>query len=54
MTHAERVDLYVKIIKAKLSMPLTDFKVAYLRNAAPGQKEMDALNDALIKLGWQR
>lgn len=54
MTHAERVQLYVKIINAKLTLPLTEFKVNYMRNAAPTPHELAALNDALAQLGWQR
>ena len=54
-THEERVELYVKIITLKLGAAgLTDFNVAYMRNAAPSKVEADALNDALLKLGWQR
>lgn len=52
MTHQERVDLYVKIIEAKVKLPLTQFKVDYMRNASPGEKEMLALNEALGRLGW--
>lgn len=54
MTHEERVELYVKIIKNGLSLPLTEFKVNYMRNAAPSPPELAALNDALAQLGWQR
>ena len=39
MTHKERVELYVKIIKTKLKLPLTEFKVNYMRNAAPTPRE---------------
>lgn len=54
MTHKERVELYVKIIKTKLKLPLTEFKVNYMRNAAPTLHELAALNEALAQLGWQR
>ena len=54
MTHQERVELYVKIIKTKLKLPLTEFKVNYMRNAAPTPHELAALNEALAQLGWQR
>ncbi len=54
-THEERVDLYVKIITQKMGAAgLTDFNVAYMRNAAPSKPQLDALNDALLKLGWTR
>ena len=54
MTHLERVELYVKIITARAGLPLTEFKVNYMRNAAPGPVELAALNQALVQLGWQR
>lgn len=54
LTHEERVKLYVGIIQANLKGPLTDFNVAYMRNRAPTQPELDALNDALKQLGWER
>lgn len=54
LTHEQRVALYVDIIKTRLPGPLTDFNVALMRTKSPGQKELDALNDALKQLGWQR
>ena len=54
MNHEARVALYVKIIKTKLKGPLNEFAVALMRNAAPSKQELDALNDALIQLGWKR
>jgi len=54
LTPEQRVDLYVKIITEKMKGTLTDFNVAYMRNQSPGQKELDALNGALVKLGWQK
>jgi hypothetical protein len=53
MTHEDRVKLYVKAITNKC-LPLTEFKVNYMRNAAPSRHELSALNDALVELGWQR
>lgn len=53
LTHEQRTELYVRIIKEKLGV-LTEFNVAYMRNNTPGQKEMDALNAALLQLGWQK
>lgn len=53
LTHTERVALYKKIITDK-KVVLSDFTVALMRNAAPGQKELDATNDALLELGWQK
>lgn len=52
-THIELVALYKKIILMK-KVILDDFTVAAMRNAAPGQREMNALNDALKELGYQR
>lgn len=56
LTHAQRVALYVKIIQQNLlpKSPLTDFNVALMRNNARSQAEMDALNAALLQLGWQK
>lgn len=54
LTHEARVQLYVDIINTKLKGPLTDFNVALMRAKSPSQVELDALNDALKKLGWER
>jgi hypothetical protein len=54
LTHEQRVELYVKIIREKLGGPLTDFNVALMRTKCPSQVELDALNAALLQLGWQR
>ena len=54
LSHAERVDLYVEIIKTKLQGPLNDFIVAAMRARAPSQIELDALNAALLQMGWER
>lgn len=54
LTHEQRVQLYVDIIQKRLGGPLTDFNVALMRTKAPSQVELDALNAALVKLGWQR
>jgi hypothetical protein len=51
-THKDRVALYKKIITDK-KVVLSDFTVALMRNAAPGQLELDAINDAVKELGWQ-
>lgn len=53
LTHEERVALYVKIIEGK-KLTLSDFNVALMRNGAPSKVELDALNDALLQLGWER
>lgn len=52
LTHAERVALYVKIIESK-QLALSDYTVALMRNGAPSKPELDALNLALVQLGWQ-
>lgn len=54
LTHEERVKLYVKIIETRAPKPLTDFMVARMRNAAPSEPEMLALNEALVQVGWPR
>lgn len=54
MTHQERVALYVRILEAKMPKPLTDFSVAYVRNAAPSREELSAINEALFQMGWKR
>lgn len=54
LSHEARVDLYVNIIKAKLPGPLTEYNVALMRNAAPSVPEMEALNEALVKMGWEK
>jgi hypothetical protein len=54
LTHEERVKLYVKIFNEHGPKPLTEFNVALMRNAAPSQPELDALNDALKQLGWEK
>lgn len=53
MTHTQRVALYRRIIADK-RVQLTEFTVALMRNAAPNQAAMDALNEALRELGYQR
>lgn len=53
MSHEERVQLYVRIIESQ-KLTLSDYNVALMRNGAPGQRELDALNDALKQLGWER
>lgn len=52
-TQTELVALYKKIILAK-KVILDDFTVAAMRNAAPDQRAMDALNIAVAELGYQR
>ena len=52
-TQTELVALYKKIILAK-KVVLSDFAVAAMRNAAPDQRAMDALNIAVKDLGYQR
>lgn len=54
LTHKGRVALYVEIINTKLQGPLTDFIVSYMRARAPSQEELNALNDALREVGWER
>lgn len=54
ITHDQRVALYVDIIKTRLGGPLTDYNVALMRAKAPSQPELDALNDAIKQMGWQR
>jgi hypothetical protein len=56
LTQEQRVELYVKILREKFIPKghMNEFGVAYLRNAAPTQIEMDALNAALLQLGWQK
>lgn len=55
LTHEARVQLYMDIINRGLKgAPLTDFNVALMRAKAPSQPELNALNDALKTLGWQR
>lgn len=54
LTHEQRVDLYVNIIQLRMKGPMTDFNVALMREKAPSKPELDALNDALKKLGWER
>ena len=54
LSHEERVALYVDIIRTKLKGPLTDFNVALMRAKSLSQVELDALNDALKKMGWER
>lgn len=53
MSHEERVQLYVRIIESQ-KLTLSDYNVALMRNGAPGQRELDALNAALVQLGWER
>ena len=52
-TQTELVALYKRIILAK-KVRLDDFTVAAMRNAAPDQRAMDALNIAVKDLGYQR
>lgn len=54
LTHEQRVELYVNLIKSKLKQPLNDFIVATMRERAPGKDEAAALEDALTQLGWSR
>lgn len=51
LTHVQRIELYVKLITER-ALPLTPYKVALMRNAAPSQAELDALNSALQQLEW--
>jgi hypothetical protein len=52
-TQAELVALYKKIITDK-QLVLTDFAVAMMRNNAPNQRVLDALNIAVKELGYPR
>ena len=52
-TQTELVALYKKIITDK-KLVLTDFTVAAMRNAAPDQRALDALNIAVKELGYPR
>lgn len=54
LTHDQRVALYMDIIRTRMPGPLTDYNVALMRAKAPSQPELDALNAALVKLGWQK
>jgi hypothetical protein len=54
LTHEQRVQLYTDIIQTKLKSGLNDFIVATMRNKAPSQVELDALNAALVQLGWEK
>ena len=55
LTHEQRVELYVKIIESGLKkVPLTDFSVAYMRAKAPSKPELNALNAALLQMGWEK
>ena len=53
MTQPELVALYKRIILSK-KVVLDDFTVAAMRNAAPDQRAMDALNIAVKELGYPR
>ena len=52
-TQTELVALYKRIILAK-RVVLDDFTVAAMRNAAPDQRAMDALNTAVAEMGYPR
>lgn len=54
ITQEQRVELYVDIIRKRLGGPLTDFNVALMRAKAPSAPELEALNLALKKLGWEK
>lgn len=52
LTHEQRTALYVKILRDQ-APPLNEFTVGYMRAKAPNQKALDALNAALIQVGWK-
>lgn len=53
LTHTERVELYKKIIIDK-KVVLSDYTVALMRNAAPAMIHLEAINDAVKELGYQK
>lgn len=53
LTHKERVELYKKIIIDK-KVILDDYTVALMRNAAPTMIHLEAINDAVKELGYQK
>lgn len=53
LSHVQRIELYVNIITQK-GLPLTEYKVALMRNSAPSLIELEAINEALKQLGWEK
>jgi len=52
LSHEKRVALYIHIIQG-FKLPLSQSHVATMRAKAPGSEELEALNEALRKLGFQ-